>query len=249
LENNKATLMFLKQLIQKEKFQPGIIGLFINHNFLIRTLLFSAIRKRAHLLTGVLLDFGCGTKPYKSFFKNTSSYIGVDYKIEGRENKQREVDVFYDGTTIPFEDKKFDSILCTEVLEHVFNIDELLQEFNRVLKINGAALITTPFMWEEHEMPYDFARYTTPALKSMYTKNGFEIIENTKSGNYLTVIFQFQLNYIKNILPENKFLKHFFLFPFIFLFNFLGTIFSICLPTDQTAYFNNVFVLVKKSDL
>jgi SAM-dependent methyltransferase len=157
--------------------------------------------------------------------------------------------VFYDGTTIPFEDKNFDSILCTEVLEHVFNIDDLLKEFNRVLKINGTALITTPFMWEEHEMPYDFARYTTPALQSMYEKNGFEIIEKTKSGNYLTVIFQFQLNYIKNILPENKFLKHAFLFPFIFLFNFLGTFFSFCLPSDQTAYFNNVFVLVKKSDL
>jgi hypothetical protein len=83
----------------------------------------------------------------------------------------------------------------------------------------------------------------------MYEKNGFEIIEKTKSGNYLTVIFQFQLNYIKNILPENKFLKHTFLFPFIFLFNFLGTFFSFCLPSDQTAYFNNVFVLVKKSDL
>ena len=82
MENNKATLMFLKQLIQKEKFQPGIVGLFINHNFLIRTLLFSAIRKRAHLINGVILDFGCVTKPYKSFFKNASAYIGVDYKIE-----------------------------------------------------------------------------------------------------------------------------------------------------------------------
>lgn len=241
--------MFLSQIIQKEKFQPGLVGFFINHNFLIRTRLVSAIRKRAHKLTGVLLDFGCGTKPYQSFFVNTTDYIGVDYKIEGREHKQRAVDVFYDGSTIPFEDNKFDSILCTEVLEHVFNIDELLKEFNRVLKVDGIALITTPFMWEEHEMPYDFARYTTPALKSLYEKNGFDIIENTKSGNSITVIAQFQLNYIKNILPNNEYVRQIFLFPFIFLFNFLGAFFGFCLPTDQTAYFNNIFLLVKKREL
>jgi len=239
----------IKRIIQKEKFQPGILGFFINHNFLIRRPLLKAITKNANHLSGTLLDFGCGTKPYKSFFGSVNEYIGVDYKIEGREDKQKTVDVFYDGKTIPFEEKRFDSILSTEVLEHVFNIDELLKEFNRVLKIGGKALITTPFMWEEHEMPYDFARYTTPALKSLYEKNGFQIIENAKSGNYVTVISQFQLNYIKNILPENKFVRHLFLFPFIFIFNTMGSIFGTILPVDKTAYFNNVFVLVKKVDI
>lgn len=79
-----------------------------------------------------------------------------------------------------------------------------MQEFNRVLKLNGKALITTPFMWEEHEMPYDFARYTSPALLFLYQKNGFKISNNFKTGNYVKVIFQFSLNYVKNILPANK---------------------------------------------
>jgi SAM-dependent methyltransferase len=240
---------FIAEIIQKEKFEPGIIGFFINHNYLIRKPLFNAIRKNTQALEGDLLDFGCGTKPYKSFFSNVNNYIGVDYKIEGREERQKVVDVFYDGKNIPFENKKFDSILCTEVLEHVFNIDELLKEFNRVLKVDGKALITTPFMWEEHEVPYDFARYTTPALISLYERNGFEIIQNTVTGDYIRIIFQFQLNYIKNILPENAILKHGVLFPFIFIFNLLGTIFSTVLPKDKTAYFNNVFLLVKKADI
>ena len=239
----------IAQIIQKEKFQPGIIGFFINNNYLIRKPLFNAIRKHTLKLEGDLLDFGCGSKPYKSFFKNAKSYIGVDYKIEGREERQRVVDVFYDGKTIPFENKNFDSILCTEVLEHVFNVDDLLKEFNRVLKVGGKALITTPFMWEEHEVPYDFARYTTPALISMYEKNGFEIIERSKTGNYISIIFQFQINYIKNILPESKYIRQVILVPFIFLLNLLGTIFSTILPKEQTAYFNNIFFLVKKTDL
>ncbi len=235
----------IKNQIQKEKFHPSLIGFFINHNFLIRKAIKKAISKKASLLQGSLLDFGCGSKPYRKVFVNCNEYIGVDYKIEGREEYQKEVDVFYDGKKIPFSDNHFDSILCTEVLEHVFNIEELLLEFNRVLKPHGRAIITTPFMWEEHEMPYDFARYTTPALKYLYSKNSFRIIENYKTGNYIEVIMQFNINYIKNILPKNKFIKHLILLPFVVFFNFLGLILSFILPNEQTAYFNNVFVLEK----
>jgi ubiquinone/menaquinone biosynthesis C-methylase UbiE len=236
----------LKNIIKNEKFHPGLIGLFINHNFLIRTEIRKAIQNNASFLKGQMLDFGCGTKPYKAFFQNINNYVGVDYKIEGREEKQKEVDVFYDGKNIPFANDYFDSILCTEVLEHVFNIDELLQEFYRVLKKDGVILLTTPFMWEEHEMPYDFARYTTPALIHLYTKNGFCVEKNFKTGNYVKVIAQFNLNYIKNILPDNKFVKHSVLLLFIFPINFIGFLFSLILPEEQTAYFNNVFVLTKK---
>ena len=242
------TIKQLKSIVQKEKFHPTILSFFINNNFLIRKSIRKAIIKNSKHLKGALLDFGCGTKPYKKLFINVDSYIGVDYKIEGREESQKTVDFFYDGKTIPFNDKEFDSILSTEVLEHVFNVEDILFEFNRVLKINGHALITTPFMWEEHEMPYDFARYTTPALEYLYQKHGFEIIHNHKTGNQIEVIFQFAINYFKNIIPKFA-LKQLLLVPFIVFFNTLGIVFSFLLPVDKTAYFNNVFVLRKIKNL
>jgi ubiquinone/menaquinone biosynthesis C-methylase UbiE len=242
------TIKQLKSIVQKEKFHPTILSFFINNNFLIRKSIRKAIIKNSIHLKGALLDFGCGTKPYKKLFINVDSYIGVDYKIEGREESQKTVDFFYDGKTIPFNDKEFDSILSTEVLEHVFNVEDILCEFNRVLKINGHALITTPFMWEEHEMPYDFARFTTPALEYLYQKHGFEIIHNHKTGNQIEVIFQFAINYFKNIIPKFA-LKQLLLVPFIVFFNTLGIVFSFLLPVDKTAYFNNVFVLRKIKNL
>ena len=242
------TIKQLKSIVQKEKFHPTILSFFINNNFLIRKSIRNAIIKNSIHLKGALLDFGCGTKPYKKLFINVDSYIGVDYKIEGREESQKTVDFFYDGKIIPFNDKEFDSILSTEVLEHVFNVEDILREFNRVLKINGHALITTPFMWEEHEMPYDFARYTTPALEYLYQKHGFEIIHNHKTGNQIEVIFQFAINYFKNIFPKFA-LKQLLLVPFIVFFNTLGIVFSFVLPVDKTAYFNNVFVLRKIKNL
>lgn len=239
----------IQKMIQKEKFNPRILGFFINYNFLIRKSIYASIKNNTGQLSGSLLDFGCGTKPYQSLFYNIKEYIGIDFKIEGRKDNYSQVDQFYDGKTIPFANATFDSILCTEVLEHVFNIDVVLQEFNRVLKMNGKALITTPFMWEEHEMPYDFARYTTPALLFLYQKNGFKISNNFKTGNYIEVIFQFSLNYVKNILPANKYIRQLFLAPFIILFNFFGLVFSFLLPVDTTAYFNNVFLLEKIEEL
>src|SRR5690606_32144517 len=191
----------IKDAVQKAKFHPGFLAFFINHNFLIRIRLKRQLRRNSQRLKGKLLDFGCGSKPYKKLFAHVDDYVGIDIKIEGREENHRFIDEFYDGEKIPFSDEYFDSILSTEVLEHVFNIETVLSEMYRVLKPGGTALITTPFMWEEHEMPYDFARYTPPALKHLYNKHGFEVVEHFKSGDYISVIFQFLLNYIKNITP------------------------------------------------
>lgn len=237
---------FLKKIIRREKFNPTLLGIFINHNFNIRRLLYRCLKSNSQLLSGKVLDFGCGSKPYEHLFTKAEQYIGVDYQIEGRTENIDKIDFFYDGKSIPFEDNSFDAILCTEVLEHVFNIEEILAEFKRILKPGGKALITTPFMWEEHEMPHDFARYTGPALNHLYQKHGFEIIDNIKLGNTIYVIFQFCLNYLKNIFPENRLLRQTLLIPFSFFLNTLGVILGFILPKDQTSYFNNVFVLKKK---
>lgn len=236
----------IKNLIKKEKFNPKLLGFFINHNFNIRRLLYKSIKNNASELSGKILDFGCGSKPYQKLFVNSTQYIGVDYKIEGRSENIDKIDFYYDGKNIPFEANSFDGILCTEVLEHVFNIDELLGEFHRVLKPGGKALITTPFMWEEHEMPYDFARYTSIGIKFLYEKNNFKIKQHFKTGNTLTVFFQFGLNYLKNVLPNNKIVRQMLLLPFIFIFNFLALFLGTLLPTDRTSYFNNIVLIEKK---
>ena len=148
----------LRKIIKKEKFNPSVVGFFINHNFNIRRLLYKNLKNNSSVLKGKVLDFGCGSKPYKHLFTSVTEYIGVDYLIEGRTENIDTIDFYYDGKKIPFENNTFDGVLCTEVLEHVFNLNEVLNELNRVLKPKGKAIITTPFMWEEHEMPYDFAR-------------------------------------------------------------------------------------------
>lgn len=116
---------------------------------------------------------------------------------------------------------------------------------HRVLTPNGKAIITTPFMWEEHEMPYDFARYTTPALEFLYKKHGFNVIQKEKAGNTILVLSQFIINYFKNIFPTNKIIRQLLLLPIVFICNCFGNLFSALLPKDQSTYFNNVFLIEK----
>ena len=117
-------------------------------------------------------------------------------------------DYYYDGKTFPFKESEFDSVVTNQVLEHVFNPDEFLSEINRVLKINGKLLLTVPFVWDEHEQPYDYARYSSFGLKSLLEKNGFEILDLRKSVNDYSVLAQLFNAYIYKITRRNIFIKN-----------------------------------------
>lgn len=195
------------------------------------------------------MDFGCGSKPYKSIIQ-VEDYIGVDFENEGHPHHNEQIDVFYDGKKIPFNAETFDSVLCSEVFEHVFNLDEILLELNRVLKPGGKMLATCPFVWNEHEVPHDFARYTRFALEDKLAKAGFTVLEFTKVGNFITVVFQlitlyFYQSFIGNwrrIMPLRVLYK----VCCFFLPNLLGRFLSRILPYNDTLYLNNVIVVQKK---
>jgi SAM-dependent methyltransferase len=166
--------------------------------YIIRKGLYNKIKEHAPSLTGKLLDFGCGEKPYKSLFTNVTSYVGVDYDSEGHSHKNEQIEFFYDGKTLPFANEEFDSLFSSEVFEHIFNLEQILPEINRVLRTNGKMLITCPFSWEEHEIPVDYARYTQFALKDLLEKNGFRIITFEKSGHYVSTLHQLFIVYLND---------------------------------------------------
>ena len=199
-------------------------------------------------MKGRMLDFGCGSKPYKSLF-SVSEYIGVDYENVGHPHENEQIDVFYDGKSLPFENGHFDSILCSEVFEHIFNLEEILPELNRVLKTGGTMLITCPFVWNEHEIPHDYARYTRFALDHQLKKAGFETIEYSKAGNFVTTISQMIVLYFNN--TYKGWWRKFFLFRWFYKFSFFlvpnvtGVLLNRLLPDNQSLYLNNILLARK----
>ncbi len=158
--------------------------------YLIRRGILEGIYENKNYIKGKVLDFGCGTKPYKYVFAEVTEYIGVDFENTGHPHEGEHIDFFYNGKHLPFSDNTFDAILSTEVFEHIFNIDELISELYRVLKPGGFILITCPFVYPEHEAPYDFARYTHFGLINIFENAGFNLIVVDKKGNLKETIAQ-----------------------------------------------------------
>jgi SAM-dependent methyltransferase len=235
----------INNFVKKQSFQPNIFSIVLNPFVFIRWGIFRKVQLFAPKLSGVLLDFGCGRKPYKNLF-TVEKYIGLDLEKTGHDHTESEVDVFYDGKRIPFEDNYFDSVFTSEVFEHVFNLDEVLLEIRRVMKPNGQILLTIPFAWGEHEKPYDFARYTSFAIKHILEKNGFEVVAQEKSGHWVEVLIQLWTGYIYTLFQtKSRSLNIVLTAIFISPFNVAGILLSLIMPKSKDLYHNNV-VLAKK---
>ena len=228
------------------EFEPS----FMHPYYFVRNGIREGVLQYAGHLTGKMMDFGCGSKPYRSFF-TVEEYIGVDFENEGHPHDNEQIDVFYDGKKLPFEDNRFDSILCSEVFEHIFNLEEILKELNRVLKPGGKILITCPFVWNEHEAPFDYARYTRFALESLITKTGYSNVEYSKAGNFISVIAQLTTLYFFSHFkgPIRNFFITRWIYKFLFFFipNLSGYLLSKVLPLNTTLYLNNIMVIKKRA--
>jgi SAM-dependent methyltransferase len=145
------------------------------------------------------LDVGCGLRPYEHYFPH-GSYVGVDIRNSGRSITMKEPDYFYDGEVLPFQDEHFDGAINTQVLEHVKNPQSLLNEINRVLRANGTLIVSTPFAWEEHEIPYDFFRYSRFGMSEILTSSKFDVVNMKKDSSSIETIAMLLNTYIINSL-------------------------------------------------
>lgn len=173
--------------------------------------------------------------PYRHLF-SVNQYIGLD--IDSPQSRERGVASFYyDGNNFPFDDCVFDSVICSQVLEHVFKPEQFITEINRVLKPGGKLLITVPFVWDEHEQPYDYARYTTFGLAALLKGNGFKILIHERLGDDASIIFQLINAYIFKITlglnKYNKFIITFFIMGFI---NIMGAVSARILPKSPDLF-------------
>ena len=152
------------------------------------------------------LDIGCGLKPYAACF-DSAHYTGIDIEISGRPSEMKVPDKYFDGVNIPYRDSEFDGILCTQVLEHVMDLDLLLNECNRVLKMQGRFVISVPFVYREHEQPYDYIRFTSFGLALALSRNGFQVSQSIKCLSAIeTIATVFSVYVSKNIGSKNRLL-------------------------------------------
>jgi SAM-dependent methyltransferase len=108
--------------------------------------------------SGDMLDLGCGYAPYFEIYKElVDSIVCVDWENSAHKNDL--LDYVMDlNCPLSFEDESFDTILLTDVLEHIYEPARLLSEVGRILRRGGHCIIGVPFFYWLHERPFDFHR-------------------------------------------------------------------------------------------
>jgi len=119
------------------------------------------------------------------------------------------VDVQADVHMMPFRDGTFDSILCTEVLEHVKRPWDAVDEMHRVLRDGGRMLLTCRFMFPLHDQPQDFFRFTKFGLRHLLRKWRISGIEEADTSFETLAIIKNRFMADKQLHP---FLRAMFLF-------------------------------------
>jgi len=155
-------------------------------------------RKQGQVISGRILDFGCGSKPYAACFPGVHDYIGVEYDRNLNRGSFYEKDkvFFYDGLKLPFPDNYFDAIVSFQVIEHIESLHESLCELKRVSRPGAKLLITGPLLWPEHETPFDFRRFTRWGVARIFQDAGLEVVEAMPMGSIYDVLCVFVLDHL-----------------------------------------------------
>ena len=137
---------------------------------------------------GKLLDLGCGKVPLYHIYKEyTTENVCVDW--ENTLHKNEYLDFECDLTKkLPFEDGEFDTIILSDVLEHIPNPLELWKEMARILAAKGKIIINVPFYHWIHEAPHDYYRYTEFALRRFVENSNLKLVKLERMGGVPEII-------------------------------------------------------------
>ncbi len=123
--------------------------------------------------------------PYRHLLERADLRIGIDRPGSGY---LLDVDAYADVQHLPVRTAVADLALCTEVIEHVPDDRQLVEELARVLRPKGRLLISGPFVHAPHELPHDYRRLTARGLQHLLEGSGFGDLRMSAVGGSGTVV-------------------------------------------------------------
>lgn len=134
---------------------------------------------------GTCIDAGSGNSPYRArLARHGERVFSVDI-----ENRAGKIDLIADLQQMGMiRDGVIDTILCSQVLEHVPRPWEAVSEIGRILKTGGYAILSVPHLSAIHEAPNDYFRYTEYGLQAMFSSGHLEIVELYRAGGLISFL-------------------------------------------------------------
>jgi SAM-dependent methyltransferase len=137
---------------------------------------------------GLVLDAGAGSGHYSRFLLHrglAKSIVAVEPmqsnfgvlrdSMNGYGDRVRVINERIENTGEP--ESSIDTILCTQVLEHIDDDTAVVREFHRLLRPGGHALITVPQPPEPFPQPGHVREgYTRETLSALFEAHSFELL-------------------------------------------------------------------------
>jgi len=137
-------------------------------------------RQLSVLKPGVTLDVGGGRAPYRDLVPHTK-YLTLDV------DPTKHPDICCDLHHVAWESNYFDTILATEVLEHLYDPQQAVREMLRLLKDDGVCVLSTRFIHPIHGVPNDYFRFTADGLRHLFAD--FHDVQVIPLGNRLLAVW------------------------------------------------------------
>ena len=146
---------------------------------------------------GNLLDLGCGNVPlYEAYKDYVTENICVDWENTLHKNKHLDFECDL-SKPLPFSNGEFDTIILSDVLEHIPEPEMLWREMARILAKDGVLLMNVPFFYWLHEQPHDYYRYTEFALQRFVERSDLKLVNLRPIGGAPEIVTDI---FAKNVL-------------------------------------------------
>jgi len=178
------------------------MGIFSEPQSYTRSILWRLLPKYCH---GKVIDVGAGRGKYSEMIKKyAESYLATDNKSSKPQfgKSDGNIDIVCDATKIPVSDNEFDTVVCTEVLEHVSNPFDLVRELSRILKKDGHLIISSGWIAPYHKEPKDYYRFSEDAYRYLCKTNRLSVEKVVYKGRYFTLMWYLVTRTIKLHLPR-----------------------------------------------
>jgi SAM-dependent methyltransferase len=176
----------------------------------------------------LVLDVGAGYQPYKNLF-NHCNYETCDYKpilhdVGYTKHKQ----TFYCDIAnhIPRPENHYDTIICTQVLEHVKNPQKVICESYRILKPGGKLFLTVPQSFGVHQAPHNYFNFLKYGLEHLFHYAGFTNVLVKPLGGIFHLLSKVQNNAFMYLLSKISRLNKILFYPIIIIIQFFLFILS-----------------------
>jgi SAM-dependent methyltransferase len=238
-------------LLTLDIFAPNVApwnASFLNWFYLKKAMIYTSKK----YISGICIDIGSGNSPYKKYL-NVSKYISIDKKdTNATTYKDNSNEINADARELPIENNYADTVLLNQVLEHIYEYDQVIKEIYRILKKDGKFIISVPFIYHIHSEPNDFFRFSEYGIKKLLEENKFKILEFKYNGYFGTTIFSIINSFLWQVWNKNLFFKFLrntiFLIPLFIIF-LLNNILGLLLDKIKSPKFSpNYFIICEKID-